>query len=145
MKTHSLKPQNILGRLTRLPKLLLTAGIAALLAAPQVDARPDRYRDRGGDRHSGYSRHHGHGHAHARGYHRPQYHRPHYPVRRGWVRPGFYGAYPPAGYVDYRYIRSLPRGYRTVYRGGHRYYYANGCYYWPARHNNHGVYLSVRF
>lgn len=48
------------------------------------------------------------------------------------------------GYVDYRYIHALPRGYRTVYRNGHRYYYSNGSYYWPARYNGRGVYISVR-
>lgn len=143
MKEHPTKPSNILQRLTRLPKLLLAAGIAALLATPQVDARPDRHR--GNDRHSGYSRHYGHGSAHARGYPRAHYRPAPVVVRRGWVRPGFHGAYPPSGYVDYRYIHSLPRGYRTVYRGGQRYYFANGCHYWPARYNNRGVYLSVRF
>ncbi len=132
MKLHSLIQQNPLQRLNQLTKALLLAAVAAVLSIPQVEARPDH--------HGGRSRHHGEG----RRYDRPQY-RPAPVVRRGWSRPGFYGNYPPSGYVDYRYIRSLPRGYRTVYRGGSRYYYANGSYYWPARYNNSGIYISVRF
>ncbi|RYG53507.1 hypothetical protein EON80_32645 [bacterium] len=144
MKTNLLKKENVLQRLNRFPKLLLLAGIAAVMALPQsADARPD-------SRHG----HHHHGGS-GGGYYRPSYgprysYGPQYRpgprhVNRGWARPGFYGAYPPAGYVDYRYIHSLPRGYRSVYRDGHRYYYANGSYYWPARYQNSGVFIQVRF
>jgi hypothetical protein len=138
MKTNLLKHQSILQRLTRFPKLLLLAGIAAVMALPQAEARPGGHHHHGGgDSRGGYYRpSYGYG---------PQYRPgPRY-VTRGWSRPGFYGAYPHAGYVDYRYIHSLPRGYRPVYRGGHRYYYANGSYYWPARYNNSGVFIQVRF
>lgn len=146
MKTHSIIHRNVLQRLSRFSKLLFVAGIAVVLAVPQVDARPDCHR--GGDR-GGYSRHYGHGHGHYHSQYRPVP-RPIYrpapvAVHRGWSRPGFHGAYPPAGYVNYRYVRSLPPGCRTVYRGGSRYHYSNGNYYWPARYQNSGVYLSVRF
>ncbi len=133
MKTHSFIKQNVIQYLNRFTKFLCLAGMAAVLVIPQVEARPGRHG--GGDRGGHSSRHHGGRH------YRPA------PVvvRRGWARPGFYGAYPPSGYVDYRYIRSLPRCYRTVYHSGHRYYYANGNYYWPARYHNNGIYISVRF
>lgn len=141
MKTNVLPQPTFIQGLTRLPKLLLLAGIAAVLAVPQVEARPDRHRDRGPRG--------GHSHYERRGEYRPNYGHPHRHghrhVSRGWVRPGFYGAYPPIGYVDYRYIRALPRGYREVYRGGHCYYYSNGSYYWPARYNNSSVFIQVRF
>lgn len=142
MKTNLLKKDGVLHRLTRLPKILLLAGVAAILALPQAEARPDRHRHhhhRGGGE---YYRHRGHDHRVSYG---PRYYAPPRHVHRGWARPGFYGTYPPLGYVDYRYIRSLPRGYRVVYRGGHRYYYSNGSYYWPARYNDGGVFISVRF
>jgi hypothetical protein len=141
MKTNVLTKPSVIQGLLRLPKLLLLAGIASVMAIPQADARPDRHRDRG-PRGGGYSHH-------DRRDYRPNYGHQHRPgprhVHRGWSRPGFYGNYPPVGYVDYRYIRSLPYGYRSVYRGGHRYYYANGSYYWPARYNNSGVFIQVRF
>jgi Ni/Co efflux regulator RcnB len=139
MKTNLTEKDGVLHRLSRLSKVLLFAGVASLMAIPQADARPGRGRDH--DRRGGYDRHHHHEsrfHRHHRPIPRPVYH-------RGWSRPGWYGSYPPAGYVDYRYIHSLPRGYRTVYRNGHRYYYANGSYYWPARYQNRGVFISVRF
>ena len=140
MRTNPIEKEGFLHRLTRLPKILILAGLAAVLALPQADARPGRGRDRDHHRH-GY--HHHDRHHHHRGYH---HHRPApRPVYRGWSRPGWSGYYPPAGYVDYRYISALPRGYRTVYRNGHRYYYANGCYWSPARYRGNGVYISVRF
>jgi hypothetical protein len=136
MKTYSSK-KSVTHYLTRLSKYLVVGGIAIVLAVPQVEAAPDRHRAanrRVHDSHPGK---------------RSGYYRGHHPapvvVHRGWSRPGFYGAYPPIGYVNYRYIHSLPRGYRIVYRGGHRYYYANGSYYWPAFYNNGGIFLSVSF
>lgn len=141
MKTNLLNKDGVLQRLTRLPKLLLLAGVAAIMAIPQAEARPDRHRH-----HDHRSEYRGGGYQH-RGYHnhRPRYYAPPRHVHRGWSRPGFYGSYPPIGYVNYRYIHSLPRGYRVVYRGGHRYYYSGGSYYWPARYNDRGVYINVRF
>lgn len=140
MKTNLTEKDGVLHRLTRLSKVLLFAGIASLMAIPQADARPGKGRDRD-DRRGGYDRHRHH-HHHDHGYYRRPVPRPVY--HRGWSRPGWYGTYPPVGYVDYRYIHSLPRGYRVVYRNGHRYYYSNGSYYWPARYQNRGVYISVR-
>lgn len=140
MKTTSENKVGVFQKIARFPKLLVFAGVAALMALPMADARPKHHR--GGDRHHHRSeyrgdRHYGHRHHHHAAPRRVDY--------RGWSRPGFYGSYPPAGYVDYRYIHSLPRGYRTVYRGGHRYYYANGAYYWPATYRGSGIYINVRF
>ncbi len=142
MKTNSIQNEGFLHRLTRLPKLLILAGLATVLALPQADARPGhggRHRD--DHRHGYHSRGGNHHHHHNAGYYRPVPR----PVYRGWSRPGWSGHYPSGGYVDYRYIHSLPRGYRTVYRNGHRYYYANGGYWSPARYNDRSVYISVRF
>jgi hypothetical protein len=144
MITNPLIETNVIQKLGRLSKILLLAGITAVLATPQVEARPDRDRHRDSDRGS-HSRHHGPGRGHEERHYRPHYRPAPVQVRRGWSHPGFYGNYPPVGFVDYRYIRTLPRGYRTVYRGGHRYYYANGSYYWPARYHNSGIFISVRF
>ncbi len=138
MKTHSLTNNGVLQRLGRLSKVLIIAGIAAIAAIPENAEARERHRHRGHD-HRGERFHRGDRHDHR------HYHRGHRPVHRGWSRAGWHGAYPPGGYVDYRYIRSLPPGYRVVYRGGHRYYYSNGSYYWPARYNNSGVYLNIRF
>jgi hypothetical protein len=139
MKTHSLKNNSVVQGLARLSKFVILAGVAALAALPlSADAR-----ERHGDRHRGPDRHdrHDHRESYRGGYYRPAPR----PVYRGWSRPGWYGAYPPVGYTDYRYIRALPPGYRVVYRGGSRYYYSNGSYYYPARYNNSGVYLNIRF
>lgn len=138
MKTNPTSTKGFLHRLAGLPKLLILAGLAAVLALPQADARPGHGRHRSPGFHGGHH-HHGPSYGHGRPY-RPAPR----PVYRGWSRPGWYGSYPPVGYVDYRYINHLPRGYRTVYRNGHRYYYANGGYWWPARYNGSGVYISVR-
>ncbi|HVJ45114.1 MAG TPA: hypothetical protein VM511_01935 [Luteolibacter sp.] len=137
MKTNLTAKDGVLHRLARLSKVLLLAGVATLMAIPQADARPGK--GRGHDDKRGYDRHR---HHHYESYYRRPLPRPVY--HRGWSRPGWYGAYPPVGYVDYRYINSLPYGYRVVYRNGHRYYYSNGSYYWPARYQNRGVYISVR-
>lgn len=138
MKTNSETKDGWLSKLTRLPKLLVIGAIATLMAIPAADARPGRHRDR--DHREHYHRHDRH-RDHRHHYHHRHHHRP---VHRGWSRAGWYGAYPPAGYVDYRYIHALPRGYRSVYRNGHRYYYHNGNYWWPARYNGRGVYINVR-
>jgi hypothetical protein len=141
MKTQSSLYPTVLNRFKRLNKTVLLAAVAAVFALPQVEARPG-----GGEKKS--SRHHGPVSKH---YHpAPRYQRPPHrpappPVRRAWARPGFHGHYPPAGFVDYHYIHSLPRGYRTVYRNGHRYYFANGKHYWPARYNDRSVYITVHF
>jgi hypothetical protein len=136
MKTPLLITKTLLQRLNPFPKLMLVAGLTTALALPQLEARPDHHR---GDGQRGYSQHYGHGGSYRAPYRpAPSYH-------RTWSRSGYSGAYPPRGYVNYRYIHSLPRDYRVVYRDGCRYYYANGSYYWPARYNNSGIYINVRF
>lgn len=131
---------NALRHFQRVTKYLLLAAMAAVLAIPQAEAKSHRHRYEERRVYSHERRVYSH-HPVRRIHARPA------PVvvRRTWVRPGFYGAYPPVGYVNYRYVHALPSGYRVVYRHGHRFYFVNGGYYWPARYHNRGVFISVNF
>ena len=139
MKTNSLKKTNPIRAVSLLPKLAALSALTLFFGVSTADAKP-KHHNRGGDRHHHVDRHY---HQQHRGYNR--YVTPRQIVRSTWVRPGYTASYPRAGYVDNRYIYSLPRGYRVIYRGGHPYYYADGCYYQSARYNNRGVYIRVNF
>ncbi|MBK1882651.1 hypothetical protein JIN85_09500 [Luteolibacter pohnpeiensis] len=143
MKTKPSTRNNTIHAVSFVPKLAIFSALALLIGSPLADAKPKH--GKGG--HSHHSDYHRESYHPSKGYDRRDY-RPEPPRRvvyRNWSRPGFRGVYPPDGYVNYRYTYALPRGYRTVYRDGFRYFYVNGVYYWPATYNNRGIFIQVSF